>query len=349
MVRDPGPYHEVTGVIHCHSTYSDGFEPVPIVVKAANEAGLDYLLMTDHNTLAYLEEVGEGWQRETLLLLGIEVSPPRSHYLAYGIQTAPCEQQPLQGIIDDVKRQGGVGFVAHPFDRGSPFLRVPSYHWEDWTVTGFDGLELWNWISDWAGNCTGLGRALRSVVDWRFAASGPDQRALELWDALGRTRRVVGIGGVDAHGIKKRILGVDMRIHPYAKSFRTVRTHLLLREPFVRDPAVDRLLVLEALREGRCYFANWLQGDPTGFAFTASQSGEVGLTMGEEAVWSAPTQLSIRTPSPATIRLLCDGRPIAERHGAHLEADAAGPGVYRTEVWRQAKGWIFSNPIYLRG
>jgi len=32
-----------------------------------------------------------------------------------------------------------------------------------------------------------------------------------------------------------------------------------------------------------------------------------------------------------------------------LQVYDQGPGVYRVEAWRGGRGWIFSNPIYLRG
>lgn len=349
MPGSPPLYHEVTGVIHCHSTYSDGAEPVPVVVEAAQRAGLDYLLMTDHNTVDYLTEIGEGWHGRTLLLLGIEVSPYRSHYLAYGVERAPDEGLPLQEFMDDVREQGGIGFIAHPFDTGSPFLGVERYHWEDWNVERFHGIELWNWISEWAGTCTNPWRTLRALLDWRFAARGPAPLALKTWDKLGQNRRLVGIGGVDAHGIKKRFLGVDLVVHPYARSFRTVRTHLLLQEPLTGEVAQDRIKVMGALREGRCYIANWLEGDPTGFAFSAAIAGEGWASMGEECPWVDGTSLAVRAPVRGQIRILKDGRPVAEGAETLLEAAAEGPGVYRAEVWRGERGWIFSNPIYLRG
>ncbi len=46
------------GALHVHSRYSDGSGPVDEIVAAAQAAGLDLLLIADHNTLAARTE---GW------------------------------------------------------------------------------------------------------------------------------------------------------------------------------------------------------------------------------------------------------------------------------------------------
>lgn len=41
---------EYTGAIHMHSTFSDGTGEVPDIARFADEVGLDFILLTDHNT-----------------------------------------------------------------------------------------------------------------------------------------------------------------------------------------------------------------------------------------------------------------------------------------------------------
>ena len=52
------------------------------------------------------------------------------------------------------------------------------------------------------------------------------------------------------------------------------------------------------------------------------------------------------------LRLVRDGVEVATTAGTTLEHRADGPGVYRVEAHRDARGrertWILSNPIYLR-
>lgn len=350
----PPERHEVSGVIHCHSTYSDGMEPVPVIAQAANRAGLSFLLMTDHDTLAPLHELGEQWVGNTLLLFGVEITPRHNHFLAYGVTQAISPHLPPAVYTAAVAEQGGIGFLAHPHERGSAFLGQNRYTWEDWSVTAYTGMEIWNYFSQWIGSCTDWWSTAQSMLNWRHAVRAPYPETLALWDELGRSRRVVGFGGMDAHGVKVSVLGRRVSIHPYERSFRTIRTHLLLPRPFTRDVRSDRLLVMEALREGACFIANHEEGDPTGFRFMGWH-GERWVEMGQEVQTerSGEVFLSARLPyvhhGKPLLRLLKDGQPIAETQDCDLQAWDQGPGVYRVEVWRQGRGWIFSNPIYVRG
>ncbi len=71
----------------------------------------------------------------------------------------------------------------------------------------------------------------------------------------------------------------------------------------------------------------------------------------------APTQnrtiyFRVEVPLIGEIRLLRNGQVLAHQRARQLEYFSAEPGVYRVEVWRQRwgrpRGWIFSNPIYVR-
>ena len=53
-------------------------------------------------------------------------------------------------------------------------------------------------------------------------------------------------------------------------------------------------------------------------------------------------------PDEAYICLLRDGHVIEEFEGKRLSYAITQPGVYRVEVRRRFKPWIFSNPIYVR-
>ena len=61
---------EYVGALHMHSTFSDGSGEVKDIAKYAGEIGLDYIILTDHNTLRALKEGFEGWYGDTLLLVG---------------------------------------------------------------------------------------------------------------------------------------------------------------------------------------------------------------------------------------------------------------------------------------
>jgi hypothetical protein len=75
--------------------------------------------------------------------------------------------------------------------------------------------------------------------------------------------------------------------------------------------------------------------------------------MGEEISAKRGVTLQAHLPQPAEIRLIKDGKPINIWKDSQACAySATDPGAYRVEVWKNylgfKRGWIFSNPIYLR-
>ncbi len=175
----------------------------------------------------------------------------------------------------------------------------------------------------------------------------PPQRNLRGWDELGARRRVVAIGGLDAHQFGKRVGPVvPLRIMAYHRSFRYIRTHVLCERAPRHELEHDREQVYAALRSGRCYIAVDSLAPARGFRFEADD-----VPMGGEAP-AGRRRLVARTPLDARLRLLRDGREIATADGRSLEAEVEEPAVYRVEALRRSKGrertWILSNPIYLR-
>ena len=133
---------------------------------------------------------------------------------------------------------------------------------------------------------------------------------------------------------------------PYERSFRNVCTHVL--SPVQTEPALRA-----AVKAGRAYVSHDWMGDPSGFDFRVvdGDSGPAGI-LGEERPFTAGQRLEIRSPLPATIRLIRDGQVEATAEGDHLDHPVTRPGVYRVELWltldTERRPWVYSNPIYLR-
>jgi hypothetical protein len=209
------------------------------------------------------------------------------------------------------------------------------------------GVELWSFVTDTGEAAASISQLLRFLAAPGRALEHPPERNLRAWDELCRERRVVALGGLDAHQFGKRVGNrVPLRLMSYRRSFRFIRTHVLCAEAPSGELERDRELVFDALREGRCYIAVDALAPPRGFAFEAGD-----LPMGAEAAAGRRT-LRVRTPRPARLRLLRDGREIAATQGDALELDVEEPGVYRAEARLRAHGrertWILSNPVYLR-
>ena len=344
--------HDLACVVHLHSTYSDGTGTVRQIAKAGRRAGADVVLLTDHDTLAAARSGEEGWYGDVLLLVGEEVSPRRgNHYLAFGLdEEIDHSQLDAAGICRAVRAAGGFGFAAHPFSHGSErFKRAGTgMPFDALDCEALDGIELWSFVTDTGESVRSVGEMVRFVATPGRVLDHPPRRNMDAWDELCRTRRVVAIGGLDAHQFGKRIGPVvPLRIMGYHRSFRYIRTHVLCEAAPTGELEPDREAVYEALRSGRCYIAVDSIAPARGFTFEADD-----LPMGAEAP-AARRKLTARTPSDAKLRLLRDGREIAGATGRTLEAEVEEPGVYRVEALRDKHGrertWILSNPIYLRG
>jgi hypothetical protein len=337
--------HDLACVIHLHSTYSDGTGTVKQIARAGRRARADVVLLTDHDTLAAKRNGEEGWYGDVLLLVGEEVSPRRrNHYLAFGIdEEIDHSELDAAGICRAVRAAGGFGFAAHPFSEGSKrFKRAgPGMPFDALDCEALDGIELWSFVNDTGESVTSVPQMLRFLLAPGRALDGPPARNMRAWDELCRARRVVAIGGIDAHQFGKRIGPVvPLRIMAYHRSFRHIRTHVLC------EGAPDRHQVFAALREGRCYIAVDSIAPARGFRFEADD-----LPMGAEAP-AGRRRLTVAAPADAKLRLLRDGGEIAGGAGRTLEAEIEAPGVYRVEALRHKHGrertWILSNPIYLR-
>jgi hypothetical protein len=182
---------------------------------------------------------------------------------------------------------------------------------------------------------------------------------LALWDRLLATgRRVVGIGNADAHADVYRIGPVKRCVFPYQYLFGAVNTHLLLDAPLAEDWVSAQSQVVTALRAGHVFVAYDLAGSARGFRFLAAGRRFVA-GMGDEIDLDGSLSLHATVPEPATLRLLQDGRPVAQSHGRQLTHRVRQSGVFRLEVYRwlravrpprciKRQAWIFSNPIYVR-
>ncbi len=351
----PLELHDIAGVIHVHSLHSDGTGTVAEIAAAAEASELDYVLLTDHDTLRAKERREEGWHGSVLLLVGEEVSPlGQNHYLAFGLER-PIRHHGLscQQIVDRVNEQGGFGFLSHPFSKGSErFRRARGMPWRDLDADGYTGVELWSFVTDSAERIGGIRDVLRFIAAPQRFVDNPPRNNLEQWDRLCARRRCVGLGGVDAHQIGIRIANrVPLRLMAYKRSFRFLRTHLLCDRPLAGELERDRDAVYSALRAGRAYIAMDSLAPAHGFAFAAH--GEQPLVMGDEAPAGGTQLLRAELPRAARVRLLRDGEEVASAASASvIEHETDQPGVYRVEAYLRTHGrertWILSNPIYFR-
>lgn len=343
---------EYTGVLHLHSVFSDGSGEVTDIARFADEVGLDFVILTDHNTLRALHEGYEKWYGNSLFLVGVEINDKQNqnHYLAFGIDDAFSTRLPAKEYVKKVKEAGGVGFLAHPHEKRTHMKEHPPFPWVDWDIKDFDGIEIWNHMSEWMENLTEENK-YRSFLHPLKTIDRPPKETLEVWDKLNLERKVVGIGGVDAHAHKYNLLGfMEVEIFPYKVLFKSIHTHVLLDEEIKKgtsQKAINKAkwLIYEALRNGRSFIANDYHGDSTGFRFFA-ETGRKKYVMGDSFTTKNEVSLKVLLPgSDASIRLIRNGKIIETLDGMNAEFSVTRKGVYRVEVFKNNNAWIYSNHI----
>ncbi len=349
--------YDYTGAIHFHSSYSfDGRASIEEIIKAAGENGIDFLMLTDHSTLGARKGGLEGWNGGILLVVGQEISPRFNHYLAFGIDEEFIVDENDKGYrpqdcIDRVNALGGIGFIAHPDHEGAQKFHVKHFPWQDWSVSGYTGMGVWDFMTDWQSALKSLPDALVAYLFPAYVLKGPREITLKRWDHLNKEGKVVGIGELDNHDTPRKILGMTVGIFPFKRAFRFIRTHLLLDNPLKGEAEEDMNVLLGALKNGRAYVAMEYFRDAKGFSFSLSDLNRE-VTMGDEFSLKGEALLCVKIPEKGKICIIQDGGVCAEAIDKDITCKISQKGVYRVEAYLRVRGkyrpWIFSNPVYVR-
>ena len=346
--------------LHMHTTYSDGTGSHKDIADAALKAGLDAVIVTDHNVLVSGPEgyYKEG-RRPMLLLVGEEIHdqarlPQKSHLLVFNArrELAQYASNP-QTLLDNVRREGGLSFIAHLYDPECPPIKEVDISWVDWQAQGYTGIELWNSLSELKIHGKSILHILFYIFFPAFLNRQPPPEHLNKWDELLKSgKRIVAVGGADAHALHISAGFIHRTVYPYEFHFRGITTHLLTPSVLTGELETDKKMIYDALGNGHCFVAYDLAGSTREFNFTA-QGRETTAIMGDEISRAGGVTFNIKLPEISECRLIKDGALIqtwkTRETCTHITTE---PGVYRVEVYRQHLGrrcgWIFSNPIYVR-
>jgi hypothetical protein len=135
------------GDLHTHTVHSDGGLTVPELAVLAVERGLDFLAVTDHNTVSHHAELaGAARQYGITLLAGQEVTTEGGHAGALGdVGWIDFRREPDEWL-DATQVRGGLLSINHPFAgpvswtrpmrRRPPLAEVWHWSWFDkrWTL-----------------------------------------------------------------------------------------------------------------------------------------------------------------------------------------------------------------------
>ncbi|MFL6257101.1 MAG: hypothetical protein ACJ74T_19000 [Pyrinomonadaceae bacterium] len=360
------PLEEYAGVFHVHSFlggHSTG--TLEEIVRAAKAERLAFIVRTEHPSprLDTVAATLNGLHDGVLFVGGSELvaSDGGRLFVAPGV-AAPAQNPPLKELVARAKSESRLSVIGYPEEA------------RDRELSGYEGVEVYNLYTNakrinyvtlfFDGLWSYWGRP--ELLFARFyERPGENLRRWDEYNASG-AGRAYAFAGNDAHANVGFALQdsdgrktLDFKLDPYERSFRLVRTHVLLNkgEPF------DESNLLAALRRGNFFVSFDVFGDPTGFRFTATNDpGEASTpthaNMGDEITLPTGGTVRLKVCSPVHGRTVFyrDGQVVHEvSNSARAEMSVEQKGVYRVEVYLdqlgsllEGKPWIISNPIFVR-
>jgi hypothetical protein len=137
----------LAGDLHAHTVHSDGAMTVPELARFAAGRGLEFLAVTDHNTVSHHGELAAAGAAHGIVLLpGQEVTAGAGHANALGELGWIDFREPPDAWLEATEQAGGLLSVNHPYGgqvswtapmkRRPPLLEVWHWSWLDtrWTM-----------------------------------------------------------------------------------------------------------------------------------------------------------------------------------------------------------------------
>jgi len=169
----PGWYK---GELHAHTWESDGELSPHDVISAARQYGLDFLALTDHNTISNWRFLKDSLSTDIAFVRAVEITAHGGHANLLGIKSwvnpyVDAEDWDMTQAMRKVHTQGGLFCVNHPF----------SNYW-GWRYHRFAWDEL-------------------DLIEIYHNLEGPNNwLGLPFWDHhLNLGRRIIGVGATDSH------------------------------------------------------------------------------------------------------------------------------------------------------
>jgi predicted metal-dependent phosphoesterase TrpH len=311
------------GDLHMHTVHSDGDWTIPGLISSARNMGLDFIVITDHNTASHhaeIDRLSKGLKR-LLVMRGEEITTYGGHTNAWGLpsgkwidfRTHPGDNARISNIAAQAHAAGALISVNHPF------VLCGGCAWTyEATARDFDAIEVWN-------------------GPWDFT----DEPALQMWDKILQSgRRITAIASSDSHR-------PDTPIGKPA-------THVAAR-------VLSQATLLRAIRQGRVYLTEKAAGPVITFeAELTTGKLRARWSIGDEVHLSAPATVRFliateAVPPDATVSLISNGRVVrsfsarVDNQPEVIEINSQQDSYFRLEIRDQSKTVLaLTNPIYVR-
>lgn len=330
----PGWYR---GDFHMHDANSDGScatrgsegavrVPCPLfrTAEAAAAAGLDFVAVTDHNTVAHFDGLRElqPWFDRMLLIPGVEVTTFRGHANIFApsrfVDFRLGSGKGIHALQDDIADAGAILSINHPALPSGELCMGCGWTWPDTDWSRVAAIE--------AINGTMVEGPLAGTAFW--------------YARLNEGHRLTGIAGSDNHD-------------PDAP---TGKAPIGRPTTVVHAKALSSAAILEGVRAGNVFID--VEGTRDRLIEVEARSGNAVATMGGFLRGGAPIVLTVHAKGVPGARaaLIVDG----ERHGQEVDIGTADDRVRLTLPANTARRWIavtingaegpllIGNPIYIK-
>jgi len=311
------------GDLHMHTVHSDGNWTIGELISSARNTGLDFIVITDHNTASHHEEIarlskGSG---QPLVLRGEEITTYGGHTNAWGLpegawidfRTLPGDTSRISKIAAQAHRAGALISINHPF------ALCGGCSWSyDASARDFDSVEVWN-------------------GPWDFT----DEPALKMWDKILQSgRHITAIASSDSHRPDTPI--------------GQPSTHVAM-------PVLSQQALLKALRGGHVFLSDGSGSVVLSFeAEPATRKTRSRAAIGDQVRLLVPGKVRFfvkvkSAPTDATVSLISNGEVIrrfdAKPDGEPqvIEIDCRRDAYFRLEVRARTNVMlVLTNPIYIK-
>ncbi len=195
----PGWYR---GDLHTHTLHSDASWNVAELLAAAQEQELDFIALTDHNTVSGLTEMASSATPDLLTLGGQELTTFYGHAVCLGATDWIDWRVTQQGgevaaIAEEVYARDQIFIIAHPYAIGDPYCTGCRWLYPGMMPGPARFVEVWN--GSWWGE--------------HPVEHNKNEDGLALWYRwLNVGRRMVATAGSDAHSPKHYARGCGFSV-----------------------------------------------------------------------------------------------------------------------------------------
>ncbi|MBL7649563.1 MAG: hypothetical protein JNK74_25580 [Candidatus Hydrogenedentes bacterium] len=355
------------GELNAVSTYGGGKETVAQLVQRAEQAGLDFLAITDLNTMEAFND--PAFKSDSVVLIPAMAwgDPDNGIALIYGPGTMPepaDSQELAQAECFRIQSQGGVFAIAHPCSAEAP--------WK-WNIKAVNAVQVWH--GPWRAPAPLRLASLPESIKTREAGTGELTRSVAAAAAVAdKTSEIAAnakakdllISANDQGALFWDYETVRGSVCSVIAGSGTNDPKVPMGQPvtWIKAPNKSLPALMDGLRKGRTFVGNSPTGTRVEFRADSLNDGKVDVGMGGAVPLGVDVGFYMLVTSAAgcKVELLRNGHAIMRKivegdtFSASFTEKSEYKAVYRVRVIRQpesgAKGYgpvevvALSSPIY---